>query len=416
MCSSSLFISNTATNVPSTSKNACLQLRIWSSAMRIERLGVFTFPMPFKTVIRHASASRRRVSNLIVVAHGRDGQTGYGEGCPREYVTGETVLSSSRFIDQYADSLIAQVTDAHSLRDWIEAHRSAIDANPAAFCAMETAVLDLLGKTQKQSVEDLLEVDRPENQFQYSAVLADWPLPVFWWQHSRYRVRGFQDFKVKLSGDVRRDRRRLGFFSSRASHRLRLRVDANNLWKSPDECQAHLNSMPVTPFAIEEPLRSGDLEGCRQIADALAIKVVLDESLVRARQLESLDDPERWIINLRVSKMGGVIRSLEVAREAVRRDVGVIVGCHVGETGILSRAALTLMQAVGDRLVAAEGAFGTQLLRRDLTLPSLRFDWSGRLELNRVAGMGASGFGLSLDPRAELIPVEHRTAAEREQS
>ena len=383
--------------------------------MRIERLGVFTFPMPFKTVIRHASASRRRVSNLIVAAHGRDGQTGYGEGCPREYVTGETVLSSSRFIDQYADSLIAQVTDAHSLRAWIEAHRSAIDANPAAFCAMETAVLDLLGKTQRQSVEDLLGVEQPVGEFQYTAVLADWPLPVFWWQHSRYRVRGFQDFKVKLSGDVRRDRRRLGFFSSQAGRRLRLRVDANNLWTSPDGCQTHLNSMPVSPFAIEEPLRSGDLEGCRQIAQRLGIKVILDESLARASQLEALDDPERWIINLRISKMGGVIRSLQVAREAVRRNVGVIVGCHVGETGILSRAALTLMQAVGKHLVAAEGAFGTQLLRRDLTSPSLRFDWAGRLDLNRVAGMGLSGFGLSLDPQAELIPLGSQDAEPLEQ-
>ena len=374
--------------------------------MRLERFGVFTFPMPFKTVIRHASASRRRVSNLIVVAHGQNGQTGYGEGCPREYVTGETVLTSSRFIDQNADSLIAQVTDAQSLRAWIEAHQGAIDANPAAFCAIETAVLDLMGKTQQQTAEELLGIDQPDKEFQYSAVLADWPLPVFRWQHSRYRVRGFQDFKVKLSGDVRRDRRRLGPFSSRAGRRLRLRVDANNLWASPDECQTHLSSMPVMPFAIEEPLRSGDLDGCRQIADGLGIKVILDESLARASQLHALNDPKRWIINLRVSKMGGVIRSLDVAREAVSRNVGVIVGCHVGETGLLARSALAVMQALDDQLVAAEGAFGTQLLRRDLTSPSLRFDWAGRLDLNRVAGMGPSGFGLDLDPIAVLIPLD----------
>jgi len=234
--------------------------------MRIGRVAIFTFLMPFKTVVRHASASRRQVSNLIVAAHGKDGQTGCGEGCPREYVTGETVQSGRRFIAQHADSLIAEVTDARSLRLWIEAHRGAIDDNPAAFCAVETAVLDLMGKAQRQTAEEILGVDRPDQEFQYSAVLADWPFSVFWWQHSRYRVRGFRDFKVKLSGDVRRDRRRLGVFASRAGRRLRLRVDANNLWTSPDECQAHLGSMPATPFAIEEPLQPGDLEGCRHIA------------------------------------------------------------------------------------------------------------------------------------------------------
>ena len=383
--------------------------------MGIERLEVFTFPMPFKTVIRHASASRRRMANLIVVAHAQDGQTGYGEGCPREYVTGESMEGGSRFIARHANSLIAEVGDAHSLRAWIESHQEAIDANPAAFCAMETAVLDLMGKTQRQTVEEILGIEEPTGEFRYSAVLADWPLPVYWWQHGRYRVRGFHDFKVKLSGDVGRDRRRLRVFSSRADRGLRLRVDANNYWVSPDECQNHLSSMPVLPFAIEEPLQSGDLDGCRKIAEELGIKVILDESLARAGQMESLDDPKRWIVNLRVSKMGGVIRSLEFAREAVRRDVGVIVGCHVGETGILSRAALTVMQAVGNQLVAAEGAFGTQLLRRDLTLPSLRFDWAGRLELNRVAGLGASGFGLDLDPKAVLIPLRPQRAEEMEQ-
>lgn len=374
--------------------------------MRIEKLAAYTFPMAFKTVIRHASASRREVENLIVIAQDHGGLTGYGEGCPRQYVTGESTLSGSRFIAEHADSLIAEVHDTASLRTWMDAHHDAIDANPAAFCAMETAVLDLLGKTRHQTVEEILGIDPPTGEFQYSAVLADWPYPVYRWQHSRYRVRGFRDFKLKLSGDVRRDRRKLRVFSSRPGRRLRLRLDANNLWASPEECRNHLEAMPAVPFAIEEPLRSGDLEGCRQIAEGLGVKIVLDESLARAGQMESLDDSERWIVNLRVSKMGGVIRSLEVARQEARRDVGVIVGCHVGETSILSRAALTLMQAVGDRLIAAEGAFGTQLLRCDLTSPSLRFDRAGRLALSRVAGMGQSGFGLALDPQASLMPLD----------
>ena len=65
------------------------------NAMRLERLEAYTFPMPFKTVIRHASASRQQVENLIVVAHSQDSQTGFGEGCPREYVTGETMAGGS---------------------------------------------------------------------------------------------------------------------------------------------------------------------------------------------------------------------------------------------------------------------------------------------------------------------------------
>ena len=47
--------------------------------MRIVRITGIKFPMPFKVVFRHASASRDRAENLIVAAHSEDGQVGYGE-------------------------------------------------------------------------------------------------------------------------------------------------------------------------------------------------------------------------------------------------------------------------------------------------------------------------------------------------
>ena len=141
--------------------------------MRIEKLAAYTFPMAFKTVIRHASASRREVENLIVIAQDHGGLTGYGEGCPRQYVTGESTLSGSRFIAEHADSLIAEVHDTASLRTWMDAHHDAIDANPAAFCAMETAVLDLLGKTRHQTVEEILGSTRRQAS---SSIQRSWPI------------------------------------------------------------------------------------------------------------------------------------------------------------------------------------------------------------------------------------------------
>ncbi len=47
---------------------------------------------------------------------------------------------------------------------------------------------------------------------------------------------------------------------------------------------------------------------------------------LRPEKMDTLDDASRWIVNLRVSKMGGVLRSIEVAREAEQRGIGIIVG------------------------------------------------------------------------------------------
>lgn len=372
--------------------------------MRIERLDVFTFGVPFKTVVRHASASRRRARNLIVAARGPGGVTGWGEGCPRPYVTGETVESAGAFVHGHRDAVARDVADIESLRGWIDEHRAAIDSSPAAFCAMETAVLDLIGKAAGRTAEEVLGEARPAGDFRYTAVLGDSPWPVYRWQCRRYRADGFGDFKVKVSGDLRRDRRKMralpGRGAASAHEGLRVRIDANNLWTSADECVHHVKGLGRELLAVEEPLRPGDLDGLRRVGDACGTRIVLDESLLRAQQLDAVAaDADRWIANIRVSKMGGVIRSLGVARRATDLGIGVIVGCQVGETSILARTALTVMEAAGPSLVAAEGAFGTHLLHHDLTSRSIMFGASGVLSATDVPDDGG-GYGLAVDERA----------------
>ena len=369
--------------------------------MRIDRLSVFTYPVPFKVVFRHASASRDRAENLIVAAHA-EGHVGYGEGCPRDYVSGETVASGVDFIRAHADALVQDVADVSSLRAWIADHADSIDRNPAAFCALETAILDLLGRASGKSVEELLGLPRPRTAFEYSAVLGNAPHPAYLWQLRRYRKRGFGDFKVKLSGDVRRDRRKVRALAGTAE---RIRVDANNLWITADDCVRHLENLPGKVFAVEEPLAAEDIDGFRAVGESTGTRIVLDESLLRAEQLESFTDPERWIANIRVSKMGGILRSMAVAERAAGLGIGIIVGCQVGETSILTRAALPVMQAAGSNLVAAEGAFGTYLLRRDLTVPCLMFGDAGLLEPSEVPD--GHGFGLTV-AEEQLEPLGER--------
>lgn len=366
--------------------------------MRIERLDVFSFPVPFKAVFRHASASRSRAENLIVAARTANGATGYGEGCPRDYVTGETVEGGAAFIRRHAQAMADEVTDSASLRAWADAHRSEIDEHPAAFCAIELAVLDLLGKTEGVPVEDVLGVPRLDGEFVYSAVLGDSPYLVYRVQFFRYRRKGFTDFKVKVSGDLKRDRRKLRVFGKK---RLRVRLDANNLWSSADDCIAHLEALGGDVYAVEEPLTAGDLAGFERVSEACGVRIILDESLLRASQLDELSSPERWIVNVRVSKMGGIGRSLEVVERAARLGVGVIVGAQVGETSILTRAGLSVMQAAQPVLEASEGAFGTHLLKEDLTAESLMFGDGGVLT---VADEAAPGLGLAVR-EGMLVPA-----------
>jgi L-alanine-DL-glutamate epimerase-like enolase superfamily enzyme len=351
--------------------------------------------IPFKLAFKHASASRAATQTLWVVAEGTDGMRGFGEGCPREYVTGESLEGAQAFVVRHLAAWLRELRDLPSLMDWVGRHRREIDEHPAAWSAVELAVLDLLGKAQGRTLESLLGLPPLRGRFRYTAVLGDADAAVFEAQLARYRQAGFEQFKIKLAGDMRRDGAKVRALQAAGIAPGAVRADANNLWRVPETAIEALQGLRFRFFGLEEPLLAADYAGMARVADALGVRIIVDESMARPAQLEALPGrAERWLANLRVSKMGGVLRSLEFLQAARRRGIRVIVGAHVGETSLLARAALAVAGAAGDALVAQEGAFGTHLLDRDVADPPLMFGAGGVLDAAELGFASRPGLGL----------------------
>lgn len=362
--------------------------------MRFETIRAEALTIPFKVAFRHASAERQAMQSLWVQVRSSTGTTGVGEGCPREYVTGESLATAAAFVDRHGDEWRAAIGDLDSLRSWIALHRAEIDANPAAWSAVEIALLDCMGKEAGLDVERLLGVPALSGRYRYSAVIGDGSQAAFEAQLAHYLKAGFGDFKIKLSGILERDLAKVRTLARAGIAPTAVRADANNLWSDHRAAISHLVALGFPFFAIEEPLKVGDHAGMRALADALQTRIILDESALREEQLGALrDDARRWIVNLRISKMGGLVRSLQVARAAMEHGLRVVVGAHVGETSVLTRAGLTVATLARDILVAQEGAFGTHLLGRDAVTPSLMFGAGGVLDLDVCRPLGP-GLGL----------------------
>jgi L-Ala-D/L-Glu epimerase / N-acetyl-D-glutamate racemase len=366
--------------------------------MKVERIEATSLEIPFKTSFKHASADRAKTASVWVEACTNHGELiGYGEGCPREYVTGENLQSAFDWISKYKSSIVKDITSLESLKAWVVKHEQVIDKDPAAWCAIELALLDLLGKSEGLSLEALLALPPHPAILQYSAVLGDDDLASFSIKVLKYLSFGFQDFKIKLSGDLVKDMGKIACLNNSAIP-MKIRGDANNLWRDPAVVIDYLDRMGQPFWALEEPLDSRDFAGMSKVADHAGLKIILDESFTRAHDIGAIKDaPENFILNLRVSKLGGLIRSIALKEHARSLGLRLIVGAHVGETSVLTRAGIALASAAGDARVAMEGAFGTHLLEQDVCEPPIMFGKEGVLRPEEWSFSTAAGNGLVID-------------------
>lgn len=363
------------------------------------RIGHFHSAMRFR--FKHASAVRDETHNIIVAMQDDEGRIGYGEGCPRHYVTGETSAGALSFLKTYGADAAHAATQLHTFKDWCAANVKLIDENPAAFCALELAALDLLGKRENRTIESMLGLPAPRTPVSYTAVIGDSSPGKMLAITLAYRFYGFASFKVKLGGDLEREKKRLAPFPDSAI----VRFDANNLWNDAESCIAYCKQLKRNYWAIEEPVHAFDADALIEIAQALDTRIILDEScLLESHLAPYLTHPELFIANIRVSKCGGILRSIQLANHCLTHGIDVILGAHVGETSLLTRAALVVSQGMAVQPIAREGAYGQLLLKQDVTENSIRFHRGGILHPNRYHMDQKSGHGI--DVQSERIDWE----------
>lgn len=357
--------------------------------MKLKHIELKKLEIPFRVSFKHASAERATTQTVIAIAKSESGVVGYGEGCPRSYVTGESIESCMDFIATHHQSIM-KIDGFESLKAFVSVNQFAIDKNPAAWCAIETAILDLLGKIENKSIEAVIGIPEIQGSFHYTAVLGVSNPKVFAAQLAQYIQIGFNDFKVKISGDSAIDVENIkAIHASRPEAKIRL--DANNLWNDADEAITYLSSIAKYFWAVEEPIKASDYVGLKTLAEHLSCKIILDESFLKIADLNHLSgDKGIWIPNIRISKMGGLLRCLAIAKECRKRNIKFIIGAQVGETSILTRVAISLANAYRESLIAQEGAYGTHLLEHEVTDSPIMFGKNGVVNLgkNSINGLG----------------------------
>lgn len=345
-------------------------------------LHVRALEIPLRFPVTQASHHRNHAEAIWVKAH-RGDLTGLGEGCPRPYQTRETLSSALQALQPVTTLHVQRLDDLLKLapmrQEW----------GHAAFCAVETALLDLLSKEAGVSVETFLH--RPaQRRFQYTTVVGMKPAAALL---DRLPPMGVEALKVKVGLNLHDDQELLAAIRARVPH-ARVHLDANNAFgHDADAAIAHLGELGNF-WAVEEPLLPGDPAASARVGRALKTPIILDEGIL---DLDDIHAHARvggdWILNLKVSRLGGVLRALELADAAQAAGMGLIVGAQAGESSVLTRAGQLVASAIGPKLLALEGGLGLHLLTQDPAAPSLRYGHGGWLNLDDFH-LDPTGFGL----------------------
>lgn len=360
--------------------------------MKIIKISCRFLQIPLNYRFSHTTASRKTGESILVILETAN-FIGHGEGCPRKYVTAETLDSSHEFIEEISKDVV-NLSSLENLKEYMEINEESINKNPAAWCAFEMAFLDAYGKETNRNIEGLLNCPDIATPQEFTAVVGVANIEAQKVMIQKYLSLGFNDLKIKLSGKLEDDLPLVNYLKELGTKFKNIRADANNIWSEPKEVIHYLKQLEFNFYAIEEPLASKSIQELEALAKSINTKIILDESFISKNQFSEISESKLIIINLRISKMGGVIRSLEIARQANDRGISIILGCQVAESSLLSRSALTIGEAFKDNIIAREGAFGIHLLSYDIVEDPIQWKKTSILNPNEYNNFSKPGLGL----------------------
>lgn len=369
--------------------------------MHIDEVRIYPLDLAFATSFSHSRKKDAGAKNILVEVRAEKGSVrGFGEGAPRRYVTGEDreeALEEARRLVKSHD-FPWDVSDPSDL--WTFVDRTPEEKTlHSALCAIETAILDGLGRHLGLCIREFLPREFACEEIRYGATL---PLS------DPERLRRFclliasahiEKIRVKVGPSLSDNRRSLEAVRAYLSDRCDLRIDANGCWDL-DTALSHADLVKALGVrVVEQPLAPGDPSYPKAASAfrACGAAVMADESacsLSEAREL--LREGAFSMVNVRLSKCGGFRKSLAMLSYLRTAGIPFQIGCQLGESGILSAAGRALALSSGDALYF-DGSYDAFLLSENLTSTHVTFGMGGAAGWLTGDGLGVEVLPEKLD-------------------
>jgi L-alanine-DL-glutamate epimerase-like enolase superfamily enzyme len=360
--------------------------------VRINAVNVFQLLLPFSGEFAHSVRKRNSVKNIVVEIIADQGEiTGYGEGAPRSYVTGEMQKNTANEIKDLVERYPFPWDQNNVTQIW-----DFVDSLPrekifnSAICALEMGLLDALARKEKRPIIDYFSTDFLADTIHYGAAI-----PLGSGKRVKEIYRLIEEMKVKklrlkMCKDLKENTDKIGTVKRMFGDDCDLRIDVNGAWNR-ELAFAHIPLIEKSKVKVIEQPMSPDDPDILEFADEMqkcGVIMMADELACTINDVERIiNDGYYKMINVRLSKCGGFRKSLDIIELIRSKGISFQIGCQLGESGILSAAGRALCLLCRDAAYY-DGSYDAFLLKENITTKDVSFGVGGKAGPLEGPGLG----------------------------
>ena len=275
--------------------------------MKIKSIKVYKIDIPLKEG-SYKWAHNNKVEKFdtsIVVIETDNNIVGLGEVCTlgSSYLPAYSKGVRSGILEIGKTLIGKDPTDISNIN--IEMERK-LKGHPYVKSPIDMACWDIIGKYFKMPVWKLLGGKFGEHIHLYRAISQENP-EIMKQKVIEYKKEGYSKFQLKVGGIYQEDIERIKSVSSTLDNTNVLIADANTGWKNHEAFKV-IKQVENLDVYIEQPCET--YRDCVEVRKKTSNPFILDESIDSLNNfLQAYDDGAMDIINLKISKLGGIHKS-----------------------------------------------------------------------------------------------------------
>ena len=348
--------------------------------MKIERIDLKLVRLPLVRPFRTSSSTKDHLDHILVRVHA-EGVVGWGEcASPSDpYYCPETTETCWHILEAFLGPLVLG-QEWSTIEELVNYYRL-VKGNNFAKAGLEMACWDLLARREGRPLAALLGGTRAEIHSGVSLGIET-DLEALDAQIDQYLTEGYRRVKLKIMPG--HDIEVVRHVRTRHPH-LALQVDANSAYTLDDlPLLKQLDAFKL--LLIEQPLAHDDIIDHVQLQAQLDTPICLDESIHSAEDArKALDLNACRVINIKVSRLGGLLESKKVHDLCLARGVPVWCG-GMHEFGI-GRAANIAIASLPGFTLPGDVSGSDKYYHEDIVEPPI-LAHEGTLRVPTEAGLG----------------------------